>query len=121
MDETQQRAAAYGVKGDFALTSDEVREMRESVDHSVHVDWADKRLAKIIRFRLIGYHPYEYPAWDLSYCYGELKDGTRCLVSLGGRSRFPAKWKSYVVNIARQDGVYAKGLGIFEAADNLQG
>ena len=38
------------------------------------VDWTDKRLAKIVRLRLLS--DPGLPWWDTSYCHGQLKDGS---------------------------------------------
>jgi hypothetical protein len=105
------RARSYGVRMDEALNSAEIDELRESVNHGVTVMWNDKRLARVLRLRLIGCSR-DYPFWDVSYCYGELKDGTRCRVQMPGRIN--RNWKAHLVQMACRDGVFAKGLGLLD-------
>lgn len=82
-----------------------------SADGHVEVDWTDSRLAKITRLRLLG--DRDFPFWDVSYCYGELKDGRSCRVRLPFHQLRKAKWKTELVAWATRDGVYAKGIGLF--------
>jgi hypothetical protein len=93
----------------------EITEMRESVDHRILVGLDDPRLAKVLRLRLIGYHRYEYPRWDISYCYGELKDGTRCRVQIP-LSTLSRNWRADLVNWGRANKVFVKGLGVLDDA-----
>lgn len=82
-------------------------------------DWSDPELARIVRLRLVS--DPGFPAWDVSYCWGELKDGTRVRVQLGGVGQLPkAGMRKALVELARRDGVYARGLGLFEAISTLQ-
>jgi len=106
------RAAQYGVNLWDTYSTDDLRQLQEGVDHSLRVPWADPRLKRIIRLRLIGCS-WEYPFWDVSYVYGELTDGRRCLVMLPD-SRLPRNWRQTLVEWAQRDGVYAKGLGCFD-------
>jgi len=113
MDEIQQRAQAYGVRMEETLSTDEITSLRESVDHSSRVRWTDPNLRRVLRLRLVGYNHWEYPSWDVSYCYGELADGTRCLVDLPFH-RLGGNWKANIVAEAIEDGVFAKGLGLLD-------
>lgn len=108
------RARSYGVRMDESLCSDEIAELRESVNHHLVVSWDIPELAKVLRLRLIGCSR-EYPFWDISYCYGELKDGTRCRVELP-EGRLSQNWKGHLIRMAKRDGVFAKGLGILDDA-----
>lgn len=93
-----------------------------AVDRSLNVYWHDPRLGRITRLRLLS--DPGFPWWDVSYCHGELKDGTPCTVTLpfdqlpktkhgqGGIQRA-------IIEHAKKDGVYAKGLGIFDAISTL--
>jgi hypothetical protein len=106
------RARAYGARMDESLDSAGIAELRESVDHAVTVTWDDPLLKRVLRLRLIGCSR-EYPMWDISYCYGELRDGTRCRVELpGGHLR--RDWRGHLIELAKRDHVYAKGLGILD-------
>lgn len=106
------RARSYGVRMDESLDSAGIAEMRESVNHSESVQWNDPELKRVLRLRLIGCCR-EYPFWDVSYCYGELKDGTRVRVDLPDH-RLNRNWKAHLIALAKRDGVFAKGLGILD-------
>lgn len=105
------RARSYGARMDETLCVNEITELRESINHNITVDLDDPNLAKVLRLRLIGFNSREYPRWDISYCYGELKDGTRCRVLLPMRNlgRF---WQVELVKWGLQNNVFVKGLGI---------
>lgn len=110
------KAARYGVHVHDTLTLGETKALRESVDHGRRVSWTHPDLAKIIRFRLIG-ASYEYPYWDVSYVYGEMKDGSRVLVVLPFHRLPRFGWKRKVVEYALEARVHAKRLGMFD--DNV--
>lgn len=107
-------AARYGVQVHDTLTVGETRALRESVDHGRTVYWSDPTLRKILRFRIIG-ACREFPFWDVSYCYGELEDGSRVLVTLPFHQLPQRGWRGKVIEYAKRDNVFAKGLGIFDA------
>lgn len=113
------RARSYGVHMNENLSVDEVAALREQVNHDIEVDWNDPTLKTITRFRIIGCSGY-YPYWDVSYCYGQLKDGTHVRVHLPFY-RLPRNWKPAVLEAAKRDGVYAKGIGIFDNVSQLWG
>lgn len=76
------------------------------------VDLADKRLARITRLRLVT--DRDFPMWDLSYCFGTLKDGSAVRVRLP-LSQFPKTGLNQsLVEMCRSVNVYGKGLGIFD-------
>jgi len=81
------------------------------------VDWTDKRLAKITRLRLLS--DPGYPAWDVSYCYGQLKNGANVKVDLPFRQLPKRGVIGTILKYAKKDGVYAKGLGIFDNISRL--
>lgn len=78
------------------------------------VDLDDPRLSRITRLRLIS--DPGFPMWDVSYCHGELRDGTPVRVLLGEsqflRGRGAPSLTSQLVALAKSQGVYAKGLGL---------
>ena len=81
------------------------------------VSWNDPALKTVIRLRLLG--DPEFPALDVSYCHGVLRDGTPVDVQLPF-SQLPKRgWKRALVNHAKKHGVYAAGLGIFANASVL--
>lgn len=74
------------------------------------VPWTTKNL-KITRFRILS--DIGFPLWDVSYCYGDV-NGEKVVVELPFDQLPKRKWKSSIIRYAKRDGVYAKGLGIFE-------
>lgn len=107
-----ERAYSYGVQMAETMDSAGIEAMRESVDHSITVTWDDAELKRVLRLRLIGCSR-EYPFWDVSYCYGELRDGTRVRVQLP-EYRLNRRWKAHLIELAKADHVFAKGLGILD-------
>ncbi len=93
--------------------------LREEVfETAIIVEWTDPRLAKIERLRLLS--DPGFPMWDVSYCFGRLKDGTACRVELPfDQLRKSEKINAQIVKYAIRDKVYAKGLGIFGAISTL--
>lgn len=106
------RARSYGVRMNESLDSEQIAALHK-VERNETVYWTDERLARVTRLRLIGYNRFEYPRWDISYCYGELKDGTPVRVQVPF-SNLRRNWAADIIAFARQDGVYAKGLGILD-------
>lgn len=89
-----------------------------AVDRSLEVALDDPRLGRITRLRLLT--DPGCPFWDLSYCHGELKDGTPVRVRLA-RSQFSRRnLKGELLELCREAGVYGKGLGIFDALSTLR-
>ena len=85
-----------------------------------HVDWTDKRLARIERLRLLS--DPGFPFWDVSYCLGRLKTGERVAVSVpfSGPCMLPKNaLQRTIIEWAKRDGVYAKALGIFDCISTL--
>ena len=81
-------------------------------DGHLSVHWSDPALAKVTRLRLLS--DWDFPFWDVSYCYGVLKDGRSCRVELPFHQLRKSKWKTELVEHATRDGVFAKGLGLFD-------
>jgi hypothetical protein len=106
------RARSYGVRMDESLDSAGIAELMESVDHRETVQWNDHELARVLRLRLIGCSR-EYPFWDVSYCYGELRSGKRVRVELP-TYQLNRQWKAHLIELAKRDRVFAKGLGILD-------
>jgi len=76
------------------------------------VYWDDPELAKVVRLRLLS--DPGFPYWDLSYCWGILRDGTHCRVVLPFHQLGKRGWKAELIEYAKRDGVFAKGLGFFD-------
>jgi hypothetical protein len=92
----------------------------DKLDHGVTVALADKRLVRIERLRLIGYHPVEWPEWEVSYCIGVMDDGRYVRVDLGDTFLRP-KYREHLVELCKSAGRYGKDLGIFDAVSTLPG
>ena len=90
-------------------------EFLDSLEGSV--DWDDKDLVKITRLRLLS--DPGYPAWDVSYCFGQLRDGTNVRVSLPFSQLPKRNVIGAILKYAKRDKVYAKGLGIFDNISRL--
>lgn len=77
------------------------------------VDWADRRLAKVVRLKVLT--DPGFPYIDVSYCYGELKDGTPVRVDLPFFQLPKRGARKALIEHAKRDGVFAKGLGLLDA------
>lgn len=117
----------YGAQETNPLT-DAQREQTPGVNAPC-VDWSDKDLAKVTRLRLLTDPGLDF--WDVSYCHGILKDGTPCRVSLPfnqlkrttrhmGHVVFQPSVAAQIIEHAKRDGVYAKGLGILDCVSKLK-
>lgn len=89
-----------------------IKATREAIDHQEPVHLTDPRLAKVTRLRLIT--DPGFPMWDLSYCYGELKDGTPVYVQLPWHQFSRRGLKNDLIQMCRESGLYAKGLGLLD-------
>lgn len=88
----------------------EHREIRDAIAKTV--DLADRDLVRITRLRLVT--DPGFPFYDLSYCYGELRDGTAVRVRLP-EWQFPRRGLTRaLVAMCQAEGRYAKGLGLLD-------
>lgn len=79
---------------------------------------SDPAVVRINRLRLIS--DPQFPLWDVSYCWGELADGTVIPVQLD-RHQFPKSQLSRaLVDLAKDAGRYAKGIGLLDAVSLCQ-
>jgi hypothetical protein len=90
------------------------------------IDITDPRLARVDRIRLLT--EAGYPRYDVSYVYGTLRDGRHVRVTLAGHHTLPRTIRSgrldlmltdvkrALIGIAKETGVYAKGLGMLDDA-----
>jgi hypothetical protein len=90
--------------------NDEIREIRDSIEETV--DLTDRRLVRITRLRLVT--DPGFPLWDLSYCYGQLNDGTNVRVTLPWHQFSRRYLKRDLVQMCKEAGVYGKKLGILD-------
>lgn len=100
----------YGVVESNHLTPDH-EVARARIDHGNPVTLNDPRLARVTRLRLVTDRGLDF--YDVSYCYGELKDGTPVRIRLPFR-RVPRAYKGFLINHCRERGLYAKGLGLLD-------
>lgn len=109
----------YGAKETNGLEAGEQQAWLEAIREggSQKVYWSDPELKKITRLRLLS--DPGFPFWDVSYCYGELKDGTAVRVSLPFYQLPKRGYLGAIIAAAKEDGVYAKGLGIFDVISTL--
>ena len=82
------------------------------------VSWKAKGLKRVVRLRLVS--DVGFPLWDVSYCHGEMNDGTMVDVQLPFSQLPKKKYREAIINYAKKDSVYAKGLQIFSAISTLQ-
>lgn len=109
------RAASYGAYQTNPLSADDLR-ARAQIDYSKQYDLGHPELVKITRLRLLtdAYCPW----WDVSYCYGELRDGTPVQVWLGAGQLRKRDLKGHLIQLAREAGKFAKGMGLLDD-DNI--
>lgn len=86
-------------------------------DRTLRVSWNDNRLAKITRLRLLS--DPGFPVWDVSYCHGVLKDGTEVTVELPFDQLPKRGMNAEIIKYAKEDNVFAKGIGVFNAISTL--
>lgn len=79
------------------------------------VDWTEPGL-KITRLRLLS--DPGYPAWDVSYCHGEIGE-EKVTVRLPFDQLPKARMLASIVSYAKRDGVNAKRMGVFDAISKL--
>jgi hypothetical protein len=77
------------------------------------VYWTDPDLKKVVRLKVLT--DPGFPYLDVSYCYGELRDGTPVRVSLPFYQLPKRGAGREIVRHAKVDGVYAVRLGILDA------
>jgi hypothetical protein len=101
--------STYGAVETNPLT-EEHKLAREAANEVV--DLADQRLARITRLRLVT--DPSFPMWDLSYCYGTLKDGSAVRVRLPEHQFPKGNLNGSLIEMCKSVGVFGKGLGIFD-------
>lgn len=106
----QMERGRYGVLESNHWDGGQVQDWLDAIEETV--DLSDPRLARIARLRLLS--DPGFPYWDVSYCYGVLKDGARVRVRLT-RCQFGKRTlKRDLIDMCREAGVYGKGLGLFD-------
>ena len=103
----------------------ETNPIEESRHHSpwlrgtdaITVGWTDRDLSRITRLRLLT-EP-GFPLYDVSYCWGGLHSGRKVEVRLPFDQLPRKNMRGAIIEAAKQDGVYASGLGVFDALSIL--
>jgi hypothetical protein len=103
-------AVRYGVNETNPIWASEAT--HENVDYDEYVTLGDKRLERIVRLRLLTEPGYPY--FDVSYVYGQLKDGRYVRIS-GAPTQLRRKAiKADLIEWAKEEKAYAKGLGLLD-------
>lgn len=106
------RDATYGFVETNGM-NDDVAALRDRVHASnLEVELDDPRLARITRLRLVS--DPGFPAWDLSYAYGRLKDGTDVRVHMPVHQFSKRELNRDLIAMCKDAGVFGKALGIFD-------
>lgn len=84
------------------------------VDFTQNVWLDDPNLVRIIRLRLLT--DPGFPMWDMSYCWGEMKDGSRVHVKFSTNQFSKSNLKGDLIAEAKRMGRFAKGLGMLDDA-----
>ena len=89
----------------------------EAVDHSRRYTLAELQAAggKVSRLRLLT--EAGYPWYDISYAHGTLPDGTIVPLHVTTMKLRRKALKADLIAWAKEEGVYAKGLGLLDAAN----
>lgn len=103
-------AVRYGVNETNPIWMSEAT--HENVHYDLHVTLGDSRLKRIVRLRLLTEPGYPY--MDISYCYGQLKDGRYVRLDGVPMSISRRKPKADLIAWAREEGVNAKALGLLD-------
>jgi hypothetical protein len=107
---TSFNAASYGVNETNGIQ--DVQAWQQFISEAGHTHLGDSELAKITRLRLLTERGYPY--FDISYCYGELKDGTAVRID-GVPMHLSRKTpKADLIAWAKSEGAFAKGLGLLD-------
>ena len=109
----------YGAKETNALSNGLAyhrdKTERQHPDHQHGVPWSHPGL-KVTRLRLLS--DPGHPVWDVSYCDGEL-DGYYVDVQLPFSDLPKRNVIGYIIECAKRDKVYARGLGILDNISKL--
>lgn len=109
----------YGVQEDNGLIDpDAYHKSRENSEFMSLAGLAAKG-GRVTRLRLLTEKGPGYRLWDVSYCHGELPDGTPVHVHGGplGIAGHKGMVKGELIAWAKSEGVFAKGLGLLDEAN----
>lgn len=94
-------------------TADRAR--MDAIDYGDVRQLSDPELVKIVRLRLLT--DPGFPYWDVSYCHGELRDGTPVRVNLPVHQFKRSNLKGQLIAMAKEAGRFGKGMGLLD--DNV--
>lgn len=100
----------YGVEQTNGI--EDVTAWQQFIAEAGHTHLGDPQLAKITRLRLLTEPGYPY--FDISYCYGELKNGQAVRIDGAPRHLSRRTPKGDLIAWAKSEGAYAKGLGLLD-------
>jgi hypothetical protein len=111
--EAQSRNQFYGVNESNGLPSANYHAEVDYTDEMSLAEFAAQG-GRITRLRILGGGPEDGFMCDTSYCHGTLPDGRTVPVS-GGPMCFPVRrTKATLIEWAKEQGVFAKGLGLLD-------
>ena len=103
----------YGTKETNCLVNGNV--YHADFNNAREVEWTEKGL-KITRLRLLS--DPGFPFWDVSYCHGFI--GKEPVVVILPFSQLPKRNKvKTIIDYAKRDKVFAKGIGILDCVSTL--
>jgi hypothetical protein len=118
INDTADRAARYGASVSGADMTAEALQVRHESTRQVQLSNPD--LVRIVRLRLLG--DPGFPYWDVSYCYGFMRDGEPVRVDIGvgqlNRSRSNSIARQ-LVQLAMDAGKHAKRMGLLDSVSTL--
>lgn len=113
-NDTIAERSVYGTRETMGLANG--AEYHAQFNRNNMVDWTAPGL-KVTRLRLLS--DPGYPMWDVSYCHGEMPDGTKVHVQLPFSELPKSGLSRAIVEAAIKDGVHAKRMGILSAISTL--
>lgn len=112
-DRSMDLAVRYGVNETNPIWASEAN--HENVDFDIYVTLGSPEVKRVVRLRLLTEPGYPY--YDISYCYVQLKDGRYARLS-NTPGMLPRKaLKKALIDWAREEGAYAKGLGLLDESN----
>ena len=107
-------ANRYGVRNSNTVSLPEWNDFLDSVNHKDIRGLDDPELVRIVRLRLVT--TWDFPFWDISYCYGQLRNGRFVRVSLGTNQLHKeyGGYRAHLIEIFKKARRYAKGMEVFK-------
>jgi hypothetical protein len=106
----------YGVNETNGLVNGTEYHEQFDYNNAGEVDWTEPGL-KVTRLRLLS--DPGFPYWDVSYCHGKLSTGENVRVSLPFDQIPKKNITGFIIDQAKKEKVFAKGLGILDCISTL--